>query len=265
MNNTVKRIGFYSMFVFTTIVLLNSCVTNRYLEYVQDPDKSIKEYQASEYVDYKLKPNDELLIQVSSLDDAGSINGFSNPSRPGTVITMDQYGASLLSYSIDKDGYMEYPVIGKILVKDKTIYQVTELLRTSLSNVYNQPVVSVKLIDRFVTVLGEVRNPGHFVISQNKISVYDAIGMAGDITDFGNRHNVILIRYEDGKNLRINLNLNSSDILKSDYYFLRPNDIVYVKPLKKKFIGFNQFPFSVVLSALTTFILFFGYVAVYHL
>ena len=84
--------------------------------------------------------------------------------------------------------------------------------------------------------------------------------MAGDLTDYGDRQQVILIREENGKNLRINLDLTESDFLSSDYYFVKPNDIVYIKPLRKKFWGFNQFPFAILLSAVTTGILVINYV-----
>jgi len=115
----------------------------------------------------------------------------------------------------------------------------------------------VKLVNRYVSVLGEVRNPGHFPLSQDKLSIYDALAMAGDITVFGNRENVILVRNEKEENIRVNIDLNRSDILASEYYQLRPNDIIYVKPLRKRFWGFDQFPFAVILSAITTALLIY--------
>jgi polysaccharide export outer membrane protein len=162
-----------------------------------------------------------------------------------------------MSYSIDKDGYLLLPLIGKILVKDKTISEVSVILKDSLNHILNQPVVTVKLVNRYVSVLGEVRNPGHFPYSQDKLTIYDAIGLAGDITDYGNRTKVMLIRNENGENLRINIDLTKSEILTSDYFFMRPNDIIYVVPLRKKFWGFNQFPFGLLLSAITTGLLIY--------
>jgi polysaccharide export outer membrane protein len=112
-------------------------------------------------------------------------------------------------------------------------------------------------VNRYVSVLGEVRNPGHFPYSQDKLTIYDALGLAGDITDYGNRTKVMLIRNENGENLRINIDLTKSEILTSDYFFMRPNDIIYVVPLRKKFWGFNQFPFGLLLSAITTGLLIY--------
>jgi polysaccharide export outer membrane protein len=112
-------------------------------------------------------------------------------------------------------------------------------------------------VNRYVSVLGEVKNPGHFPYSQDKLSIYDAIGLAGDVTVYGNREQVILVRNENGENKRINVNLLKSDILAADYYNLRPNDIVYVKPMKKRFWGMEQFPYAIILSTITTALLIY--------
>lgn len=259
MSTIEKKITKYFVFFFIANLFFTSCVTQRNVEYLQDRDRNVKEFKTLDFQDYKLKPNDDIMIQISSLDDAGGANVFSNPNRQGNSVSMDQFAASLLSHTIDKDGYLDYPVIGKFLVKDKTIAQVSAMLKESLVNVLNQPVVSIKLINRFVSVLGEVRNPGHFPYAQDKLSIYDAIGLAGDISDYGNRSNVILIRNENGKNIRVNLNLTKSGILESDYYFLRPNDILYVKPARKKFWGMKEFPFSILLSSISTAIVVVSY------
>ena len=97
------------------------------------------------------------------------------------------------------------PVIGNIFVKDKTLSQVSLILRDSLNHILSNPIISVKLVNRYVSVLGEVTNPGHYPYSQEKLSIFNAIGLAGDITDYGNRNKVILIRNENGQNIRIQL------------------------------------------------------------
>lgn len=246
---------------FILINLFSSCVTQREIEYLQDKSKDIKAFSESEFPDYKLKPNDELYIQINSLDE-GAANVFSsavNQSVYGTG-NITPYGASLMSYSIDNEGYLLLPIVGNLKVKDKTIGEVSLILKDSLKNVLNQPIVSVKLVNRYISVLGEVSNPGHFTYSQEKLSVYDALGLAGDVLDYGNRNSVILLRNENGENLRINIDLTKSDLLTSDYYYLRPNDIVYVKPLKEKFWNMRQFPYTVLfgtISAITSILLIY--------
>jgi polysaccharide biosynthesis/export protein len=245
---------------YTIIVLIcSSCVTQKNVEYLQDEDKSIKSFSEAASQDYKLKPNDELYIQINSLDEAGA-NVFSTTSSNSqyfSIGSMQPYGASLLSYTIDIEGYLLLPFIGNMFVKDKTISQVIQIVKDSLSNILSQPVVTIKLVNRYISVLGEVRNPGHYAYSQEKLSVYDALGIAGDITEYGSRKEVLLTRNENGKNMRINLDLTKSDILASKYYFLRPNDLVYVKPLRKKFWGMREFPFAITLSAISTAILLY--------
>jgi polysaccharide export outer membrane protein len=244
--------------VFISIILLISgCVTQRELEYMQDQNEGIKAFKEAAFPDYKLKPNDELYIQVSSLDEAAAGIFSSNRDQSNSSGSLTPYSASLTAYSVDKEGFLHLPVIGNILVLDKTVSEVNSILKDSLIHVLNQPIVSVKLVNRYVSVLGEVKNPGHFPYSQDKLSIYDAIGLAGDITIYGNREQVILVRNENGENKRINVNLLESKILGEDYYNLRPNDIVYVKPMKKRFWGMDQFPYAVILTTITTALLIY--------
>lgn len=256
MNSVFRNV--YSISIITLFFLMSSCVTQRKVEYLMDKNKNIRAFDEAEFPDYKLKPNDELYIQINSLDEAAA-NVFSNSTQQAIYSgVMSPYGASLMSYSIDKEGFLLLPVIGNILVKDKTLSEVSVILKDSLNHILNQPVVSVKLVNRYISVLGEVSNPGHFPYSQDKLSIYDAIGLAGDITDYGNRNEVILVRNENRKNIRINIDLTRADILSSGYYNLRPNDIVYVKPLRNKFWGMRQFPFTILFSTITTGLLIYN-------
>jgi polysaccharide biosynthesis/export protein len=244
--------------ILLLLAFLSSCVSQRELEYLQDKNENIKAFKEAEYPDYRLKPNDELYIQVNSLDDAGA-KIFSNERQDlNNIGSIQPYGASLISYTIDKDGFLLLPVIGKILVKDRTVSEVVAMIKDSMKGILNQPIVTVKLVNRYVSVLGEVNRPGHFPYSQDKLTIYDALGFAGDIGDYGNRETVLLIRNENGQNNRINVNLNNSEILSSNYYYLRPNDIVYVKPMKEKFWGLRQFPYAVIISTITTAILLYS-------
>jgi len=253
----ISRYVFLIPLIFCTLPF-SSCITQKNVEYLQDEDKGIKSFTEARYEEYRLKPNDELYIQISSIDEAAA-SIFNNSTSPQSfsVGAIQPYGASLASYSVDKDGFVQLPVIGNIFVKDKTIPQVIMMVKDSLTNILSQPIVNIKLVNRYVSVLGEVHNPGHFTYSQEKISLYDALGYAGDITDYGNRNEVLLMRNENGKTIRINLDLTSSDILTSKYYFLKPNDLIYVKPLRKKTWGMREFPFAITLSAISTAILLY--------
>jgi len=233
-------------------VLLSGCVTQREVEYLQRTERTPKSFTEAEILDYRLKPFDELYIKVNSLDDP-SANVFSTAAGQQTTNSenISPYGASLLSYAINKDGFLQLPIIGNILVKDKTISEVRNLLSDSLSHILSQPIVTVKLVNRYISVLGYVRNPGHFPYSQEKMSIFDAIGLAGDLTIYADREDIILTRNENGKNTIVRIDLTNPELLASNYYFIRPNDLIYVKPLKKRIWGISEFPFGIMLSSIS--------------
>lgn len=249
------------LIIITFILLFSSCVSQRNVEYLRDKSNQegdIKTFADAKIPDYKLKPKDELFIQIKSLDDP-STNVFQQlgVQESGNISYIQPYGASLMSYSVDKAGYIQLPVLGNIHVEDKSVPEVNAILQDSLEHILSNPTVTVKLVNRYVSVLGEVQNPGHFSYSQEKLTVFDALGLAGDITEYGDRNEVILARNENGKNLRINIDLTSSELMESEYYYIRPNDMVYVKPMRKKFWGMRQFPFEILLSSLSTAVLLY--------
>jgi polysaccharide export outer membrane protein len=247
--------------IFSGIILFlySGCVTQHNLEYMQAKNSNNIAYAEAKVPDYKLKPNDELYIQIRSLDDP-SANVFSNAGSQQSSNNMSTtpYGASLESYSVNKEGYLQLPIIGNIFVNNKTLAEVSVILTDSLSHILSQPIVTVKLVNRYVSVLGYVSTPGHFPYSQEKLTIYDALGLAGDITVYGNRKEITLTRNENGKNINVSIDLTKPDILGSDYYYLRPNDMIYVKPLKKRFCGMSEFPFAIILSTLSVTLLFYS-------
>ena len=126
-----------------------------------------------------------------------------------------------------------------------------------MENILSLPVITVKLVNQYVSVLGEVGLPGHYVYSQNKFSIFDALSMAGDVTRYGNRKKVVLTRKENGITISRELDLTRPEVLTSRYFYVQPNDMVYVKPLRKRFWGFQEFPFTLVFSTITTGLLIF--------
>jgi polysaccharide biosynthesis/export protein len=242
-------------------VFLSSCVSHRNLRYFSEKEKRdeiIKTYKEAEIAEYRLKPNDELDINIKSLDEP-STNVFQQLGNQQSTSSgyTTPYSASLSAYMIDKSGFIQLPVLGNIYVENRTIPEVISMLQDSLNNILSSPTVTVKLVNRYVSVLGEVRNPGHFSYAQEKINIYNALSLAGDVTTYGDRNDVLLVRNENGRNLSIRIDLSSDNILASDYYYLRPNDIIYVKPMRKKFWGLDTFPWTAVLSTISTAILIY--------
>lgn len=250
--------GFMLVSMGALFLWFSSCVTMRDVVYFQGQDTISAVFRTAAPDEYEIKPDDELYLQVTSLDEPAQGVFSGNAQQMMNMGAAQPFGASLIAYRVDKDGYLHLPVVGRVKAGGRTAGDVEESIRESLGNILNQPVVSLKLVNRYVSVLGEVRNPGHFPYTQSRITLLDALGLAGDITDYGNRREIILTRNERGTNQLITLDLTKPDILASEYFYIRPNDIIYVKPSKKKFWSLQQVPFSVLLSAITTSLVFYS-------
>ena len=137
-------------------------------------------------------------------------------------------------FRVDKTGHRELPMAGKIKVDGLTTAEVRELIKTKATTYYKNPVVNVRLANFRVTVLGEVLRPGTYTVSNENITLLDAIGMAGDLTIYGKRENVLLIRKEDGQLKYLRFDLNSSSTFRSPYFILHQGDVIYVEPNKSK-------------------------------
>lgn len=241
--------GILQLFALLVSVGISSCVTQRNLEYMRKDNATPTVYNAPLFSDYKLQNDDALYIHITSLDDASSNVFGQNAMQQGG---MDQYGAYLSSYTIDQNGYVQLPVIGKIKALGKTTNEVSELIRDSVQNILSMPTVTVKLVNQNVSVLGEVHAPGHYVFNQDKLTIFNALGLAGDLTEYGDRKHVSLVRFENGKNVRYIFDLTDPNVLSSSVYYIQPNDLIYVKPIKKRIWGMQEFPFSLLLSIVTT-------------
>jgi polysaccharide export outer membrane protein len=137
-------------------------------------------------------------------------------------------------FRVDKAGNIELPLAGKIKVDGLNTTEVKELIRSKAAPYYKNPVVNVRLANFRVTVLGEVTRPGTYTVSNETISLLDAIGMAGDLTIYGKRENVLLVRKDGGKLSYIRFDLNSSSTFRSPYFILHQGDVIYVEPNKSK-------------------------------
>lgn len=188
-----------------------------------------------EVADYAplIKPDDELLITVSSINpEATAIYNLplTNPAKATglfkTTTPMQQ------TYIVDTKGDILFPVLGKLHVAGQTIEQLQEELTRRISADVEDPHVMVAMANFRVVVAGEVKKPASINVTRNRYSVLDALSDAGDLTEYGERSNVLLVREENGERKFVHLNLNSSDLLDSPYFYLRQNDYIYVQPNK---------------------------------
>ena len=250
MNKTLK-IGLVTAIL---AVLFASCVPQKKMLYLKDA-QMVSENNSINYinertVNYKLQPGDNLFIRFNTIDErsAAALTGESGAVRSTMSSDASIY---LQSYTLDEEGYIELPLIGKVELKNLTIDQAKDRMQTALDQYVNQTTIIVKLSNFNLTVLGEVARPGMYKVYQSQINLFEAISLAGNMTNFAKRDNVKIVRQTDNGSEIITVDMGQADILSSPYYYLKPNDIIYVEPLKIKQWGFTTFPYSTVLSVVS--------------
>ena len=250
------------LLVLLSALLIAGCVPPKKLLIVQDElatDTLVSAYAYQKKISM-IEPDDELFLRVSSITTTDLYNyDFFNSGNTGSRI----YSGSdytLLSYTVDYQGKIKLPQLGFVKVGGLTLQQASDSIQTKLANYLNQPSVTLKFVNKSVSVLGDVNRPGTFAMSKEDENVLHAIAMAGDFAPFANRSNVLLIRKTDTELLRVRLDLSKSSIFTSPYYFLKDDDILFVELLKRKVMGLQTFPFSLILSTLTTGLLVVSFI-----
>jgi polysaccharide export outer membrane protein len=224
-------------------LFLGSCSSQKNISYFKDIPDTVKQkmVEMAAYSTPVIQADDILQVTIQTLDPASTalMNQQNSPNWAvgGTSGAAGVGGASSPGYLVDKLGFVTLPLVGKILVKGKTTGDVQEAIRVKAAEFYKDPVVNVRFINFKVTVLGEVTKPATYVMPNEKVTLLDAIGMAGDLTIYGKRENVLLIREIEGKKEFVRFNLNSSNLFTSPYYYLQQGDVVYVEPNKSKVVS----------------------------
>lgn len=233
-------------------MLFASCVPQKKMLYLKEAQMAAENqsinYVNERSVNYRLQPGDNLYIRfVNILDERNSALLNSSVSQSYS----SDASIYLQSYTIDEEGFIEMPLVGKIELLNLTVDEAKERLQTELDKYINQTTIIVKLSNFNLTVLGEVNRPGMYKVYQSQINLFEAISMAGNMTNFAKNDEVKIIRQTDNGSEILTVDMGSADILTSPYYYLKPNDIIYVEPLKIKQWGFTTFPYSTVLSVVS--------------
>ncbi|RNL53031.1 polysaccharide biosynthesis/export family protein [Pedobacter jejuensis] len=223
------------IFLFLCSVIISSCSSSRNTVYFNNQqDEVLKASNLSSK--NVIQPNDILSIAVTSLNPAAT-EIFNKPNN-SYVSTSSVTGANLQSpgYLVSNEGNIQFPVLGTMKITGLTTNELREKITTELLNkkLLVDPIVIVRQLNFKVSVLGEVGRPSVVNVPSEKISLLEALGLAGDITIYGKKDNVMIIREEDGVKKIKRVNLNTSEIFTSDYYYLKSNDIVYVEANKAK-------------------------------
>lgn len=249
----IKQPVLLLLYAFLFFTFLTSCQTTKNITYFQDLTDTSKIYTQviNGTYEVQIQPDDNLEIIINNInaDAAAPFNlGNTNPaSSPTTQILQGANGLRVNTpntgnltgqgYLVDKNGTIDFPVLGNLKVQGLTIPQLKSVLKEKLDKYLQEPIINIRLLNYKVTVLGEVLRPSTYSIPSERLTVVDAIGMAGDLTIYGKRENVLLIREENGERKFVRLNLNSSNIFESPYYYLKQNDIIYVEPNKAKIVS----------------------------
>lgn len=251
--NRLTKIGLVAVLF---AVAFASCVPQKKMLYLKEAEMAAenisKEYVNDRTVDYKLQPGDNLYIRFLNTMDERSAATLSGDTYSGRSNYMSSDASIYLqSYTLDEEGRIELPLTGKINLKNLTVDQAKEKLQTEVNKFVSQTTLIVKLSNFNLTLLGEVTRPGMYKVYQSQINLFEAIAMAGNMTSFAKNDEVKIIRQTDNGSEIVTVNMGQADILSSPYYYLKPNDIIYVEPLKIKQWGFTSFPYSTVISIVT--------------
>jgi len=243
------------LLILLVLASMVSCIPQKKLRYLQDIEDSQVDTTKTEIdMNYHLKPDDEVYIQINSIDP--KTYAFFNGGGGNTNANQmnNDIGLYLNSYTISDSGFVELPVVGKISIAGLSIRNAQAAVEAKLKNYLTEVSVVLKLSGFRITLIGEVKRPGRYTPYVSQLNLFEALALSGDMTSYGNRERVMIIRKDNGKEEIFIVNLLDKNILNSEYYHLLPNDVIYVESLNAKTWGFEQFPYVLILSTITTFI-----------
>ena len=229
---------------------LSSCVTARKVNYMQKPDKQIPSYTDTlSFEDYKVRIGDRLYVYVYSLDEKimKMYNaGGSSSSQMRQQMTGGGMNSSydLYTYLVDEEGTIDFPTIGKLYVQNLTSRQVKMLLEEELSKLlqeipgYSTISVEVHIVNRSFSIIGA--QSGRYPITKEKMTIFEALALAGDLGEFNSRKEVKLVRERNGVTTIKTFDARSEDIVNSEYYYIEPNDIIYIRQIPGYSFGINH-------------------------
>ena len=232
----MKNLIYYLILLLTMF----SCKPKENMVYMEK-EKNIAESKINQAVFYgaHIQSGDVLDIKVTAFDE-NAVRPFNLYSMNNSTSTGQVNGQTAQlapqGYLVDNEGFIYFPVLGKLYIKGMTLAQLRADLEKRLLTYLAEPLVSIKQLNFNITVLGEVKKPGQYTNPSDKITVLQALGLAGDMTDYGNRTNVKLIREIDGVSKTFTIDFTNKNITNSPYYYMQQNDVLYIEPdlIKKK-------------------------------
>lgn len=235
---TMTRKIILPIVLLAVAMVLGSCGSTKNVAYFKNSD-SIDLSASRMLYDARIMPKDQLTITVSTTDDQAAVPFNLTVPTPYTANQRSSYSQAMLqSYLVDNEGNIDFPIIGTVHLGGLTKSEAEQLIQTKIKpymSATENPIVTVRMSSYSISVLGEVTRPGSYQVSREKITILEALAQAGDLTIYGVRNRVKLIREDASGQKAIHvLNLNDAGIINSPYYYLQQNDVVYVEPNKVK-------------------------------
>ena len=229
---------------------LSSCVTSRKVNYMQEPDKYIPHYADTlAFEDYELRIGDRLYVYIYSLNEeiqkmynAGGANSSYMRQQMGQSTMYGSY--DLYTYLIDEEGYITFPTLGKIFVQGNTTREVKLKLEEELSTLlhelpgYSTISVEVNIVNRSYSIIGA--QSGRYMINKEKMTIFEALAQAGDLAEFNSRKEIKLVREKNGMTTIKTFDVRSKEIVNSEFYYIEPNDIIYIRQIPGYSFGINH-------------------------
>lgn len=239
-------------------MILWSCGQYKKITYLQTPKPERDTVYMPYLTLYKLQPADILYVNVLSIDkNVSELFNSNNTSMNSQSTGMAGGGGNMyfMGYSIDKNGFIHLPVIGDVHVAGITVEQATKDIQKIAEIYIKDARIELKLISFKITLLGEINHPGVVTIFNDKANILEAIALGGDVSYYGNRRNILVVRATEGGGERtFRLDLTKRELLKSDKFYVQPNDVIYVEPLKSTVLRLRLTDYTSVLTLFTTLI-----------
>lgn len=252
--------------IVLSVIALAGCTTEKDLAYLYNlPETGGEGYFTLDVPYYKIQPRDILYVSVKTQTPDGGLEDILTGKAGVSTNYMMQNEASqyISGYSVDPTGMVNLPLIGKTTVNGMNIYEIRDLIQTKADSLFRHAYVEVRLLSFKFTVIGEVKAPGSYFNYNDQLTVLEAIGRAGGISDVGSRRDILVVRPMDKRTMTYRISLQDKDLLESPAYFLTPNDVVIVQESGKKIFNMNLPTYSFVITALastiTTTILLINY------
>jgi len=230
-----------------------SCITTHDTNYMQAPKNFIPAYKDTvSYSDYRLKPSDKLFIQVYSLDE--QTNALFNGSSGSGMQMMSAGsgdGGDLYSYIVGKEGNIQLPVVGAVYVQGQTLREARKTLEDAIKPVLKINSVNVRMTGLYFSVVGNGKS-GRFAFPREKINVFQALALAGDFGTYTDRSKIRILRETENGSMIETFDLRSADIVHSRFYYLEPNDVIFLQPMRKQFFGVTTF-WTAISTLVTTY------------